>query len=253
MRVKALFLASLLLLTLISSTIARAELKNNFLLGGELGIESRHSHFTSRYQIVGFPAVPAPFNTLMNVNSVRVADAGSFAGLLGGWQLHCSRWLAGIEANVDFHSFEKHKDFVISDVLVLAAPAQLGPAAATVEYDRGDTFGLTLRGGFWVTPFFMTYVKAGVQYSRDELTFVIPTRQLINEPISFGKEDIWGLLGGIGIELPAFANSSVRFEYNYIRTDRLVLEDNVGIMVGVHRIKYPESHVGKIAWVWNFM
>lgn len=252
MRVKALFLASLLLLTLISSTIARAELKNNFLLGGELGIESRHSHFTSRYQVL-FPAlVPAPFNTLMNVNSVRVADAGSFAGLLGGWQVHCSRWLAGIEANVDFHSFEEHKDFVISDVLVFPP---LGPAAATVEYNRGDTFGLTLRGGFWVTPFFMTYIKAGVQYSRDELTFSIPARAAIplGEPLSHEKEDIWGLLGGVGIELPAFANSSVRFEYNYIRTDRFVIEDNVGIMVGVHRIKYPESHVGKIAWVWNFM
>ncbi len=254
MRVKALFLASLLLLTLVSSTIARAELKSNFLLGGELGIESRRAHFTSRYQIVNVPLVPAPFDAVLNVNSVRVADAGSFAGLLGGWQVHCSRWLAGIEANVDFHNFDKHKDFVISDVLVFPFPP-FGPTAATVEYNRGNTYGVTLRGGYWWTPFFMSYVKAGVQYSRDELTYVIPARQLppVSEPINYKKDDIWGVLAGVGVEFPAFANSSVRFEYNYIRTDRFLIDDNVGSMVGVHRIKYPESHVGKIAWVWNFM
>lgn len=238
MRVKALFLVSLFLLTIISS-VARAELKQNFLLGGELGQESRHTHFSTEY---AFPAAPG----VLSHNSTRIVDAGTFMGLLAGWQVQCQRWLAGVEANVDFHSFEKHKPFFVSD--------NAGPADGNVSYKRGTTVGAYVRGGHWFTPFFLGYVKVGAQYSRDELTFTVtdpafsvggPGRALLNN----AKKDIWGWVTGVGLEFPAFASSSVRVEYNFVHTNRFNSHNGIEHM----KVKHTESHIGKIAWVWNFM
>ena len=241
MRVKVLHLASLLIAVFLSSSAAQA-FEHNFLLGGEIGVESRHSHFTTRYQS---PTELDPgLAQTLHVSSTRIVDAGSFMGLLGGWQFRCHRWLAGIEANVDFHSFEEHHRFFISDT---------SPRAGTVEYDRGTTYGLILRGGYWITPFFMGYIKAGVQFSRDELTFAdSPVAQFLGEPINSEKDDIWGGVAGVGVEIPAFGRSSVRAEFNYVRTDRFVIDDNVGALIGTHRVRYPQSYIGKLAWVWNF-
>lgn len=263
MRVKALFLVSLVLASWVAG-VARAQFQHNFLAGGEIGVESRRSEFVSRYQVSPSALVSVPQSALLNVNSTRVADSGSFMGLLGGWQFQCNRWLGGIEANIDFQSFEEKKEFLISDVLQgTVGGVLLGPTSAFVKYDRGTRYSGYLRAGYWITPFFLGYVKGGVQYSRDELTLTIPTRQIAaafgaigasspGEPPISVKDDIWGAMGGIGLEFPVFGPSSVRVEYNYVRTEKFLVSDASGVMTGTHRVRSPESHIGKVAWVWNF-
>lgn len=254
MRVKALFLVSLFLTTWVASTVARAQFQHHFLAGGEIGVESRTSEFVNRYQLLTQPLVgPVTAPWVQNHASTRVSDTGSFMGLLAGWQFQCNRWLGGIEANVDFHSFEEHEAFIASDQLSTALAA-FNPYQAIVKYERGTRIGAYLRGGYWVTPFFLGYLKAGVQFSRDQLTYAIPARQVtpFSEPIINEKDDIWGVVGGVGLEFPAFASTSVRVEYNYVRTEKFLVNDSVGRMQGTLRMKSPDSHIGKVAWVWNF-
>ena len=40
-------------------------------------------------------------------------------------------------------------------------------------YERGPIFGLTGRGGYFVTPGFFPYIRAGVQTSRDTVTYQV--------------------------------------------------------------------------------
>jgi len=250
MRVKAVQLASLFLLSLAVNTGAQAEQRSNFLVGAEAGVESRHTHYNFDYVLTA-NAVAGTVGQLQR-NQTRVTDTGSFLGLLAGWQIQCGRTLLGVEGNVNFRSFEETKQTLFADNVVPNGVTLTTPYLATAKYERGTAYQLTGRAGWWLTPFFMPYVRLGLQYSRDQITFSAPVRQVAGNPSFSEKESVWSGVGGIGVEIPAFGPTSVRVEFDYVYSPSTSWEDVTGLMQGTHRVDHPKSYVGKASWVWNF-
>ncbi len=219
----------------------------NFLVGGSLGYAAQKSNFTTRFVNGAFaPGLISQYQ--YRDHSEKITESGVMMSVLGGWQWHCKRWMLGAEGNVDFSSFEKVRFFAHTD--------EYTPQAYTgsVLYDRGDILGLTGRVGYFVTPFFMPYVRLGAQMSRDEVSYQVITSPTQAPDFSSRKKDVYGFVAGVGAEFPTYIGAStIRFEYNFTKTESVIIEDNFLPVVGNHKFRYPETHIGKIAWVWNFM
>jgi hypothetical protein len=247
----------------------------NFLLGGSLGYAAQKEDFITRY------TRPAPNslvvaagplfanNAIMPIyvdQSKKITDQGVLFGLLAGWQWHYKRWMFGAEANVDFDSFEKDRQFAWTEATTNV------PIYGTVLYDRGDIYAITGRAGYFVTPFFMPYLRLGAQLSRDEVSYQSFTGAVVTAgaPAPVGPavgalgnffpdyssktKDVYGIVAGIGAEFPTYIGAStIRFEYNFVKTESVIIDDHAFPVIGNHKFRYPESHIGKIAWVWNFM
>ncbi|MGE3319716.1 MAG: outer membrane protein [Candidatus Berkiella sp.] len=250
MRMKSVLALSVLSASVFASTLGQASTCSNFLLGGELGWARQKEGYNLQFVAPG--VIPAITVYNFPARSVMITDQGTIVGLLAGWQVRYDRWLAGIEANVDFQEFEETRQFAFTDNIT-----GLHGVAGSVLYERGPVWALTLRGGYFVTPGFMPYVRVGAQYSRDEAT--------VQENITLGaaalpdfnskREHLWGAVAGIGVEFPAFIGpSTVRFEYTYAVTENLVIDDGALPIVGTHNFTHPhpETSAIKFAWVWNF-
>lgn len=221
----------------------------NFLAGGSLGYAVQKENFTTRF--VSSALAPGLISNFQyRDHSEKVTEQGVMMSLLGGWQWHCKRWMLGVEGNVDFNSYERDRQFVQVDEYTPQA------YVGTMLYDRGNIYALTGRAGYFVTPFFMPYIRLGAQMSRDEVSYQV----FVNTPagpapdFSSRKKDVYGFVTGIGAEFPTYIGAStIRFEYNFTKTESVIIEDNFLPVVGNHKYRYPETHIGKIAWVWNFM
>ncbi|HRE30722.1 MAG TPA: outer membrane beta-barrel protein, partial [Candidatus Berkiella sp.] len=164
-----------------------------------------------------------------------------------------NRWLAGVEANVDFQEFDETRQFAFTDSVT-----GLHGVLGSVRYERGPIYALTLRGGYFVTPGFLPYVRVGAQYSRDEATYQsnIGVAGQFLPDFNSKKDDIWGAVFGVGVEFPAFIGpSTVRFEYTYSVTENIVIDDSTAPIIGTHNFRHPQPETSaiKASWVWNFV
>jgi opacity protein-like surface antigen len=248
MSIKKLLALSLISVLSMKAGVALAKSNYNFLLGVQAGAESRKGEFATSYTT----AAPAPVLTTSQGARESVTDSGAVLGVLGGLQWQCERLVLGLEASADFQSFEMNRP-------LLFGPEVGGPAAiysGTVVYDRGPTLSFSGRAGWFVTPFFMPYVRVGGQYSEDELSYQLNVFAAGQPPAipdySSTKHDVWGWNLGLGVEFPLFGPSTLRVEANYIKTDDTQINDSVGPVFGTHQYQSPRSYAGKIAWVWNF-
>lgn len=259
MRMKSVLALSVLSASVFASTLGYASSSSNFLLGGELGWARQKEGFTTQF-VTTSPLV-APAITVYNnpAQSVMITDQGMIFGLLAGWQMRCNRWLAGVEANVDFQEFDETRQFAFTDSVT-----GLHGILGSVRYERGPIYALTLRGGYFVTPGFLPYVRVGAQYSRDEATYQANIGSNLGGPFGFvslpdfssKKDDIWGVVAGIGVEFPAFIGpSTIRFEYTYSATQNIVIDDSTAPIIGTHNFRHPqpENSAIKASWVWNFV
>jgi len=233
---------------------------NNFLIGATLGYLSQKENFITTYTA---PTLPVSIPIYVS-HSEKNTDGGMIMGLLAGWQYHFHRWLFGVEGSYDYQGFDKSHQFTYTEGNAPTAAVN-NFATGTMLYDRGDIFGLTGRVGYFVTPGFMPYLRLGIQMSRDEVEYqsfigtatVTSGRtgtQTIFPDYSSKTKDVYGVVAGIGAELPTFIGAStIRVEYNFVRTESVIIEDNTFPIIGNHKFRYPESHMGKVSWVWNFM
>ncbi|MBN9287680.1 MAG: hypothetical protein BGO43_02695 [Gammaproteobacteria bacterium 39-13] len=218
---------------------------SNFLVGGSLGYVIQKETFESTFTT----AFPTAFPGIIRNYNVDEKDSGVLFGLLAGWQWRCHRWMFGAEASVDFSSdFQLNHKYAYLDSLGV-------PGIGTILYDRGDIYALTARIGYFVTPFFMPYVRVGGQLSHDEVSYQTFYTASLAPDFSSRTKDVYGYVVGAGAEFPTYIGSStIRFEYNFVETQRLVIEDNsFPALGGSHKFHSPESHVGKISFVWNFL
>lgn len=224
--------------------------RNNFLVGGSLSYAAQKTKFVTRYTA---PALlPNPI-TIYTDHSEHLVDNGVLMGLFAGWQWRHNRFMAGIEASVDFDDFEKSESFVYQEAIT-----GFNVIYGTTLYDRGDLFGFSGRLGYFVTPFFMPYVRLGAQFSRDEVNYQAyigrPGVSYPQPDFSSEKRDVWGILGGVGAEFPTYiGGSTIRIEYNFVRTESIIIGDNTFPIIGEHKFRNPETHIGRVSWVWNFL
>lgn len=247
MRIKNLLAVSLISAASVSVNSAFAKSDFNFLLGVQGGAESRKAEFATSYTT----AAPAPVLTTSQGARESITDSGVVFGVLGGLQWQYKRLVLGFEGSVDFQSFEKNRPFVFG-------PEVGGPAAlysGTVLYDRGTTYSFGGRAGWFVTPFFMPYVRVGGQFSQDDFTYqvnVISGGAVVAADYSRTDHDVWGWNVGLGVEFPAFGPTTIRVEALYNKTDDTQINDGAPPVFGTHQYQSPRSLAGRVAWVWNF-
>lgn len=253
MRMKSVLALSVLSASVFASTLGQASTCSNFLLGGELGWARQKEGYNLQFVAPSLPVAPITHYNFP-ARSAMITDQGMIFGLLAGWQVRYDRWLAGIEANVDFQEFEETRGFAFTDNVT-----GVHGVAGTVLYERGPVWALTLRGGYFVTPGFMPYVRLGAQYSRDEATIQenisINAGGLAFPDFNSKREHLWGAVAGVGVEFPAFIGpSTVRFEYTYAVSENMVIDDGALPILGTHNFihPHPETSAIKFAWVWNF-
>lgn len=251
MRIKSVLAASLFSVSTLCSIAVQADSATNFLVGLEGGYARQKENF-----ITGFydPTLTPVALTTIDWQTYMVSDELLFIGGLLGWQWRCDRLMLGLEGSIDAHSLTEPKAFLYS--------VNSSIFEGTVLYDRGPIYNMTTRAGYFVTPGFMPYLRVGAQYSHDEGTYQVfanpsgtpAATGLQSDFISSGKEWIWGFVLGIGVEFPAFIGpSTFRVEYNYTRTESIVIEDSVPPIFGTDKFRYPQTNLIKFAWVWNFV
>lgn len=159
----------------------------------------------------------APVAVAFNVDNNN--DGSNFIwGLLAGYQARCNGWLLGAEVNVDWRGNNNDDN---NFTFVTAAPLAVGTVVGSVSRDRDFVVGLTGRLGYEVSPYFMPYIRLGVDHSNADFdaafATVAPAAPLA---VSFNNNDNnnnWGFVGGIGAEfpVPVIAGLSLRAEWNY--------------------------------------
>lgn len=223
---------------------------HNFLIGGTLGYAVREFVFDSTF----LTPITIPTLDPALTYSTKNIDNGVVMGLFAGWQWRINRFMLGLEANVDFENYEKVEEFAQT---FGSTPAQV--LRGFVHYDRGDVFGLSTRFGYFVTPFFLPYVRVGAQFSRDEVNYQsfigpVPVLGVFLPDFISDKKDVWGYVLGIGAEFPTYIGAStIRIEYNFAQTQSIEFGDGTLPVVGTNEFHHPETHVGRISWVWNFL
>lgn len=255
MQIKSILTFSVLSATVLVSPANYARDKNhNFLVGGEIGYQRQKEEFSTDFIA---PGLALPVLEATN-QSHTISDKATLLGLIAGWQWQCQRALLGVEANVDFANFRKNPFFAFA----VNDPSSVTTANyfnAAVLYERGNVYALTGRAGYFVTPGFMPYVRLGAQVSRDEVSYQVSGTTLpgSNPTISDytdKKQDVYGVVAGIGVEFPAFIGpSTLRFEYTFNKTESISIEDDALPVSGTHRFHRPETNAFKVAWVWNFL
>ncbi len=94
-------------------------------------------------------------------------------GFLAGFQGRCNGWLIGGEINVDWRgNGDDDRNFsfdspVLGDVVV-----------GSFSHDRDVVVGLTARLGYAVAPFFMPYIRLGVDHGDRDFDYVATTTTL---------------------------------------------------------------------------
>jgi opacity protein-like surface antigen len=234
---------------LLVSTAAQAQWEGNWLVGISGGYNWSSS---SDFDLTLFH--PAPGFQVTTV-SEHIKDNGFIGGLLGGYQARCNDWLMGLELNVDW--LDNHND---NDGFAFIDAVGAGRGwSATASVSQETIVGLTARLGYEVTCYFMPYLRAGVETSRQHLDFSATTVGLAANIAALGEGErrVTRFVGGIGAEfpIPVCKGLSLRAEYNYHSKGSALevasLASDLGTLA-VADIK-PQMNTAKASIVWNFL
>lgn len=228
---KGLLISGLLAL----SASAQAQWQWNTLLGVSAGYADRSGDL----QLYVFDGTDIDEATL------KLSDSGFIWGVLGGLQAHCNNWLFGGELHVDWHNFDNTKSYGFDGDI------------ASARFERGTMLALSARAGYQMAPYFMPYIRLGIETSKDELTVNVVEP---NGTSIFGAAEdkrTYRFLGGLGVEVPVsyFQGLSLRAEYNYHGKGKAVNVSGYNSAgTDIINIEYkPKTHSGKISVVYNFI
>lgn len=174
--------------------------------------------------------------------------------LLGGYQWKKNGWIFGAELNVAFQHSNQPHFYAFTD-----ESGFLG-WTATTEYQETPTLGLTGRMGYEMTPYFLPYIRLGIQTSRDQLDVTVTANPALVDAQLNLQTTQWQhhLVAGFGAELPLYACLALRLEYNYIFTLKNQAMEVSRFLAGtafdpaITAQTHPRSQVGKVSLVWNF-
>ncbi|MBI2791446.1 MAG: outer membrane beta-barrel protein [Gammaproteobacteria bacterium] len=178
-------------------------------------------------------------------------------GLLGGYQAKCNGWLLGLELAIDWldHDGDDNGAFVFTDNNL---PRRVW--AGTADWDRDYVLALTGRWGYEMSPYFMPYLRAGVETSRDKASFQLNTADNLLPFLTAaddGHRQSWRFVGGIGAEVPVpvVAGLGLRAEWNYHSSGRNIdtaaLANDNGTLIVVDGDSH-HTNTAKLSLVYNF-
>lgn len=131
------------------------------------------------------------------------ANEGNGAGLFGGYGLSFDRWYVGIEAEADDAS---------TDLFHRKAKGE----SRTLSVERGDSYGVSLRGGYRVAGGELLYLRLG----RARTDF--DTYYTVNEAPQNAADQTYtqdGTRYGVGADIPAAKNVFIRLDYSHTDYD----------------------------------
>lgn len=221
------------------------------IIGVDVGYQSRSGKLNSDYFATAATPLGLPVGTPIVSTINKLSDSGTTLGILGGYQFWYNNMFLGLEGHVDWGRYENVKLFTYQTV----TPAGIN-INGDATYIQGTRYGITARFGMKVPPFFMPYVRIGAEYSEHEVSLnnFILVAAPPNTPSDHYSEvkGLWTWLFGAGIEVPFFSDkTSLRLEYNYLPGTDFGFSDGIERVAGSHDIKV-RTHVGKLAWTWNF-
>lgn len=223
---------------------AQAGWQGNWLLGVSAGYGDRDGDFDLSAGEIGAPE--------LGLTTVRrnQSDSGFLWGVLGGYQVRCNGYVFGAEANLDWHRFDDAQSVSIVD-------PDGDSWAGSVRHERDTILGLVARAGYEVAPYFMPYVKLGAEYSKDELAYSLSVVGGTDSVAVTDDEGVWRFLGGLGFEVPIvqLMGASVRVEYNYSSKGKAVnaAANSTALTTSFNGGIKPDTHSGKVSFVWNFL
>ncbi|MGD9591418.1 MAG: outer membrane protein [Candidatus Berkiella sp.] len=244
---------SVILATLLvaCSHSAYASWQGNWLVGvsgiyaqrrGELDLSMRY--------VPPFP-VATPVFPILEADNLYT-NKGFGWGLLAGYQLKSDGWTWGFEGSVDWHDITATRDVVFTDVIGLFS------WDATSRYEREPIAALSGRMAYEMAPYFIPYMRLGIEGSHDSLDVTVTGNPFILVQPNISVSDSrwnWHYLAGIGIETPLLCTqASVRIEYNYHSRGRPLIVNGIFINQGVSFSSemHNRTHSGKLSLVWNF-
>jgi len=181
----------------------------------------------------------------------------------------------GLELNADWEGRHKERSYQFVQGLndLDAANSTTTTLDITARSKRDTTVGLTGRLGFEMLPWALTYLRFGVETSRDKLAI---SGQVNDETVPLvatfataeGSRRTWRWVAGIGAELPlpVIAGLTLRAEYDYHAKGRRVDTSATGTpnfaiaAAPARTVAFsqaanlrPAEHSGKLALVYNFL
>lgn len=224
----------------------------NWLVGASMGYGSRTGSNQTQFNYNG-TLFPASYPSSLIIRDY--SGPGTILGLLMGYQAVKQNWLVGAEVNVDHHDMNEELPFAFTDT-----NGAIGFTGVT-NYKRDMVYGLTARAGYAVAPFFMFYVRAGMEWGYDTLS----TRYTGNPAVyPYGTEvstSTWvhRALSGFGAEmpLPMLCGASFRVEYNWHSKSKTLkaygtVNDGLVSPSFVSTLQ-PQTHSAKASLIWNFL
>ncbi len=231
---------------LMASSAANAAWEWNWLVGASAGYADRSGDLSMGMTDSAAAAVPFGVTEVVKTHN----DSGFVWGLLGGLQAHCNGWVFGGELNVDWRDIDDTRNFAFTS-------ASANANSTSARFDRGAVVGLSGRAGYEFLPYFMPYVRLGVETSKDELT-VAGTDAT---PLTYGATNSkrnYRLVAGLGAEIPipSVHGLSLRMEYNYIsKGNNSITMSSTGSDAAtlVTARMNPRTNMGKASLIYNFL
>ncbi len=238
-------------LLLFAMNSAYASWQGNWLLGASAGMADRRGEVDIG-MLYTSPLFPIPLFAKVDTNQ-RYSEKGALYGLLGGYQVESQGWIWGLEANVEWQNLNRNRGFVYADL----APnlSSLFSWGVVSQYKRGTIIALSGRMGYEMAPYFIPYLRAGVEGSEDslEVTFTgIPGTITLQQ-----SHQLLHYLVGFGAETPlACTPMTIRLEYNFhsrAKSFQLngLLNDPIFKPFFTAEM-HPRTQSGKLSLVWNF-
>lgn len=217
-----------------------------------VGVSGDYARYDGRYDIGLFYA-GRPLLPLTSFQD-RQRNTGFGGGILAGYQLTCNQWLVGLELSADWYDTNKERVFTFTDI------ASLFAWNTSLESRNKGFYAISARAGYEMAPFFLSYVRLGVEAAHHEL---IAHFQGAPTVYPFGltlKDDSWQnhVFVGVGAEfpLPVFCQLNLRLEYNYhfpshtLRGRGRIRDGDLDPLFSIEG--RPSIDTGKVALVWNF-
>ena len=233
---------------------------NSWLFGLEAGYSSREITLNATNVNVD-PATTAatgiPLSATFASFSDKFSDDGAVLGAVIGyeWDGHPSNLVASLEFIVTWCDISKTKGYQYTDNLGLGT-SLVGQA----KFDRNAQLELSGRLGIKGPRLWTPYLRLGGVVSNDELTYALDVSQgnFLQSDHMSQKDRAWGWLAGAGVEVPLFADSIVpmlrtsvvRFEYNYIRSERIKMDDINAPYNGQYSTR-PTTHIFKVGLIFK--